>query len=414
VQGTLAGEHVRKSLGLAYWDPAAELILRWELTGRFDVWHPRGASAPREAVGKGEAVMAGSAGEADEVKSGMDRAGAAETAQKIAAGTVRVRLVTAIPQEVDRAKEARANSAEASFAASSIPIVDGVARFMASLATENLSHETTRKYRTVLERRFVDWCESQGLTWIAELGVLRMDEFRATWTDSPNYALKNLERLRTFFGFCVDRGWIAQNSAKAVRAPKVDLNPTLPFTEDEMTRILDACGRYRGNRDKMRAFVLVMRYSGLRISDTVKLHADQRQGANLLLRTTKTGQGVFVPLPQIVIAALEKIERPGGRYFTTGNAKLNTDTANWSAALTTLFELAEVQEGRSHRFRDTFSTSLLTQGVSVENVAILLGNTPAIVMKHYAPWILERQRALTAAVRTMWPSEKEGAADASV
>jgi hypothetical protein len=49
---------------------------------------------------------------------------------------------------------------------------------------------------------------------------------------------------------------------------------------------------------------------------------------------------------------------------------------------------------------------LLEQDVSVEAVAMLLGNTPAIVVKHYSPWIRSRQRILEAAVQTTWQTQK--------
>jgi integrase len=122
----------------------------------------------------------------------------------------------------------------------------------------------------------------------------------------------------------MDRDWIEKNSAKALETPQVDVVPTLPYTEQEMTRILEACDRYRGDKDRMRAFVLVMRYAGLRISDTINLHADQRVEHRLRLYTTKTGQPVYVPLPPFVVEALEKVERLGHRYFSTGRAKLST------------------------------------------------------------------------------------------
>jgi integrase len=145
--------------------------------------------------------------------------------------------------------------------------------------------------------------------------------------------------------------------------------PTLPYTADEMTRILAACDRYRGDKDRIRAFILVMRYAGLRISDTIKLHADQRIEHRLRLYTTQTGQPVYVPLPPFVVEALEKIERPGHRYFWTGRAKLSTGRANWSRYLASVFRLAKVENGRSHRFRDTFSTSLLEQAFQSRQLA---------------------------------------------
>jgi site-specific recombinase XerD len=222
-------------------------------------------------------------------------------------------------------------------------IADAIDRFMAALGNQNLSWETIRKYRGLLKRRLLSWCEEEGYSAVSALTVTRLDDFRQTWQDGPLYATKNLERLRAFFQFCVDRDWIEKNSAKAVKAPQVDVVPTLPYTADEMTRILAACDRYRGDKDRIRAFILVMRYAGLRISDTIKLHADQRIEHRLRLYTTKTGQPVYVPLPPFVVEALEKIERPGHRYFWTGRAKLSTGRANWSRYLASVFRLAKVE-----------------------------------------------------------------------
>jgi hypothetical protein len=47
-----------------------------------------------------------------------------------------------------------------------------------------------------------------------------------------------------------------------VKPPKVTHMPTLPFSRDEMKRIVEACGAYGGNQDRIKAFVLAMRYTG--------------------------------------------------------------------------------------------------------------------------------------------------------
>ena len=52
--------------------------------------------------------------------------------------------------------------------------------------------------------------------------------------------------------------------------------------------------------------------------------------------------------------------------------------------------------------RDTFSVRMLEKGVPVETVTAILDNTPAVVLKHYAPWVESRQRSLEAAVRKAW------------
>ena len=42
---------------------------------------------------------------------------------------------------------------------------------------------------------------------------------------------------------------------------------------------------------------------------------------------------------------------------------------------------------------------MLTTGVPVETVALLLGNTPTIVIKHYAAFVQARQQALETAAQ---------------
>jgi hypothetical protein len=96
-------------------------------------------------------------------------------------------------------------------------IPEAVDRFMLSLKRQNLSWETFRKYRTLVEGRLVRWCRRERLTVVGDLSVTRMDDFRATWTDGPAYATKNLERLCAFFQFCVERDWIAKPATSSTR-----------------------------------------------------------------------------------------------------------------------------------------------------------------------------------------------------
>ena len=213
-------------------------------------------------------------------------------------------------------------------------VAEAVERFFVDLRAQHLSEETVRKYENLLNKRLLEWCAEQGVRYLKQLGVEQVRQFRATWTDSPLYASKNLERLRSFFRFCMHDDWIAKNPARAVKAPKVTDKPTLPFTPDHMKRILEACDRYTGNQARIKAFVLTMRYSGLRIGDVIALDRSRLHDTKLLLYTAKTGTPVYVPLPPVVVEALSKLEtNDKGRFFSTGDAKPQTARANWSRYL---------------------------------------------------------------------------------
>jgi integrase/recombinase XerD len=283
-------------------------------------------------------------------------------------------------------------------------IVEAVEKFIADAKAQKLSPETIRKYENLLNRRFLSWCESKGLRHLKQLGVEEIRQFRGTWTDSAIYATKNLERLRAFFRFCMHDEWISKNPARAVKAPKATDKPTLPFCRSEMKRILGACDRYPGNQDRMRAFVLAMRYSGLRIGDTIALEQSRLNGSKLLLYTAKTGTPVYVPLPPVAIQALKKVGTNGSdRFFSTGKAKPRTARSNWSRYLDSVFELAGIKGGRSHRFRDTFAVELLLAGVPLETVSMLLAHSSVkITERHYKPWVRSLQRKLEVDVQRAW------------
>jgi integrase len=285
-----------------------------------------------------------------------------------------------------------------------VPTVDeAVRKFIEDAQVRHLAGETIRKYKNLLERRFVGWCESKGYRLLKQIDVGAVREFRTTWDDGANYATKNLERMRAFFRFCEQARWIERNPAASVKAPKVKPAPTLPFSAEEMKRILDACDRYPGNADRMKAFVLTMRHSGLRIGDTIALTRDRLKGNKLFLYTQKTGTPVYVPLPPAAVEALGKLNGDSEYFFTSGKAKPQTARANWSRYLDTVFELAKVKDAHSHRFRDTFAVSLLESGVSIENVSVLLGHSSVrITERHYKPWVKTLQKKLEEEVRKAW------------
>ncbi|MCS7042738.1 MAG: site-specific integrase [Bryobacteraceae bacterium] len=284
------------------------------------------------------------------------------------------------------------------------PGVEDLARaFLADARARQLKPSTIGKYEGLFRDmlRFAEQHETRQLSrWTP--AVVR--DFRETWRWQRLAAVKQLERLKTVFRFAVEQGWLSSSPAAGIRPPRVSLTPTLPFSEEEMRRILAACDRFPGKGSQLRALVLLMRYSGLRIMDAVTLARDRIRDGKLFLYTQKTGTPVWVPLPPVVLRALEAFEPESARhFFWTGTSRPDAAARVWSNKLRKIFLRAGLPDGHSHRFRDTFAVRLLENGVSLEVVSVLLGHQSIrVTEKHYAPWVQERQARLEEAVRRAW------------
>jgi integrase len=299
-----------------------------------------------------------------------------------------------------------------------VSLGDAWESFLADLQARRISSSTIGKYK-LLERQLKAYGQSRGLVLIADFDLEILSRFRATWKDGPRTAAKKLERLRAFFRFATERHWSETNPAALLRPPKVTLRPTMPLEHGDLVKILTACEKralevqahgYR-NAQRLKSLVLLLRYSGMRISDAVALGTDRLKGNKLFLYTAKTGTPVYTVLPDSVVAALDSTPHVTPKlYFWTGQGKLETAVKDWQGRLREIFDLAGVSKGEgnavAHRFRDTFAVGLLLAGVPIERVSILLGHQSVrITEKHYNPWVRSRQEQLEADVRNAWAND---------
>jgi integrase/recombinase XerD len=299
-----------------------------------------------------------------------------------------------------------------------VSIADAISSYLGDCRARNLANSTVESYSKTLEHLSA-FCSSRSVRAMDGIDLGTLTDFRASRlvpprTEneaprpiSPTTSGKELETLRAFCAFAKKRAWILENYAQDLKPPREDGPPTLPFDAGEVEKILDACGKLEDDnphtrertRARARAMCLVMLYSGMRISDTIQLKRSvvDLETGKLLLRVMKTGAPLYVRLGEPATDALKAIPMEWERFFWNGQSRLYTAIGNARKTISRVLAVAGIK-GHPHRFRDTFSVSLLEKGEDLRTVQLLLGHTSIkTTEKHYAPFVQSFQRILDAA-----------------
>jgi integrase len=192
--------------------------------------------------------------------------------------------------------------------------------------SRNLSYETIREYKQT-EKLMKVFAKDHGISLLNQFNLDTLSQFRATWKDGPVAASKKIVRLRSFFRFAVDRDWVKSNVAAKMKMPMVHGTPTMPLTPEEMQKINQACDTLVSQASKsekmnlllLEPLILVMRYTGLRLSDASSLTTAQVGGNAIVVRQAKTHVNVRVPIPEFLLVELAKTpKQTKTRYFRVG------------------------------------------------------------------------------------------------
>jgi site-specific recombinase XerD len=294
-------------------------------------------------------------------------------------------------------------------AASDRTVASAVEAYLGDCEKRNLQPSTLRSYGDVL-KAFVEFSGGRSLD-RADLDFIAA--FRDHRDVTPRTQRKEIEHLRAFFAFCMERGWADKNPAKKLKPPKVEDIATWPFTEEEVGKLIEACGRMQAAwkeevafvRQRSRALVWALLYSGLRIGDVARLRRAQlEKTGHLVLRTEKNRVPLKVLLHNDAVRDLQALPAPGGNptyFFWTGKGKTTSITGSLRRTIDRIGKEAGIH-AHPHRFRDTFAVELLTNGADIRTVQKLLGHKSVKTTElHYAHFVAAHQKLLDSAAATL-------------
>jgi len=267
--------------------------------------------------------------------------------------------------------------------------------FMLRKLSEGISLATERKLRHHLGR-FEQFMAARSKFFPGDITPTDAVVFKASWSTwkSSVTRQKAQQNIRGFVRFAC-RGEQRQEildafgKIKASRADTERLEPK-PFTEKELEKLLAQVPVTFPDTTKaarVTALIHCMVSTGMAIRDTVQLEIKSLHGGQLRIKRQKTGKAVTQRLDGALHRELLAVTNGNPRYvFWNGASLPESATGIWQADLRTLMEYAGlwIKGNLSHRFRDTPVDFWLGAGCSMTEIAAMLGDTVAIVEKHYA------------------------------
>jgi integrase len=208
--------------------------------------------------------------------------------------------------------------------------------------------------------------------------------------------------LHGVFAFAVVQKMLTDKPISMARESKPGKNPkngARAFTGDELAAIRKATV-YKNSRKQTKddtASFLLLRWSGLRVSDATKLqwkniHFGRGTNGEIEIMTQKRSKLAQVPLATELRENLESLydeRKPGLEDRVLLNPETDKPFADRAILSRRVIELCDRAgvKGSAHCFRDTFACDMLTRGIGVFEVAKMLADTVETVEEYYAQFV---------------------------
>lgn len=259
------------------------------------------------------------------------------------------------------------------------------------------SPHTLKAYQANLEAFEVFITEQGSLEAIEEVSY---GEIRA-WIvsliqsgNTPRTVNRKLSALRSYYKFLLRIGSIPVSPLKEHKALKTDTKVALPFSQEEIQRLLAADffpGDYTGVLQ--RTVIQLLYYTGIRRSELIELKVQDVDLSEGLMKVLgKRNKERLLPLlPEIKTQLTQLLEqqkqyqisRESEHFFVNSRGKKLSEAFVYETVKTYLSKVSTKTKRSPHVLRHSFATHLLDQGADLNAIKDLLGHSSIAATQHY-------------------------------
>ena len=212
--------------------------------------------------------------------------------------------------------------------------------------------------------------------------------------NTPRTVNRKLSALRSYYKFLLRIGSIPVSPLKEHKALKTDTKVALPFSQEEIQRLLAADffpEEYTGVLQ--RTVIQLLYYTGIRRSELIELKVQDVDLSESLMKVLgKRNKERLLPLlPEIkrqLMQLLEQqkqhqISRESEHFFVNSRGEKLSEAFVYETVKTYLSKVSTKTKRSPHVLRHSFATHLLDQGADLNAIKDLLGHSSIAATQHY-------------------------------
>lgn len=207
--------------------------------------------------------------------------------------------------------------------------------------------------------------------------VLAIGMTKHNWT--ATHANNNRRYWSSFYTWCHDEGLIPKNPMRQVKAIKGVRVIRMPFTEEEMEKMRNACLDLRERAMLEFLFSTACRVSEMQALNRSDINFERKEvkvfGKGQKERIVYLNAKAVLYLSEYLATRTDDCEALfAGLRFNSKNQFYRLGVSGVELAIRRLGKRADVKSAHPHRFRHTAATLALKRGMPIEQLRLMLGH----------------------------------------
>ncbi len=247
-------------------------------------------------------------------------------------------------------------------------------------------------------RQAAGWLKEQGTGHISQIGRSELEGYINHLKEenrSASTVSRNIASLKLFFTFAYQKGYIFNNPAEGLKAPKVIRKAPKVVDDDDISKLLGApdVSTLRGIRDK--AMLDLLMSTGMRVSELIGLHRSDINFRKKTVRITGSGDRErSVPVDRDTIRSLTDYDliarsqmisskNDDDIFFVSCQGEQMTRQGFWKNLRKYGKEAGLEQEVTPHMLRHSFAVYALKKGADIHVLQNIMGHSDIASTNEY-------------------------------